>query len=100
MRVAYDKKSPIYQQFAELYGVFYNHSTKDSHQAFVSAAWAVVLICDRKSRKLVLELLKSFEDANDTTNQSMDSQFSLCLESLNNDLLRTLSLFPFLRIRH
>lgn len=99
MRVAYDKKAPIYQNFAELYGVFYKHADKESKQAFVSAAWAAVLVCDCKSRKLILDLLSAFEDLNDVTDKRLDAQFSECLESLNRDLQKTLSLLPVL-VRH
>lgn len=89
MHTAYNCKAPVYKEFAELYGMFYKHTTKETRQAFVSAAWSAALISDASSRNQILTILKAFEDSNDTTNQAMDEQFLKCIGLLNDDLQNT-----------
>lgn len=93
MQLAYEHKAPVYKEFTELYGMFYKHTTKETRQAFVSAAWSAALISSTKCRSQILSFLKIFENANDTTSQSIDEQFMKCVELLNDDLQKTYKFF-------
>lgn len=93
MQMAYEHKAPVYKNFTELYGMFYKHTTNETRQSFVSAAWSAALVSNTKCRDQILHFLKIFEDANDTTSQSIDEQFMKCVELLNVDLQKTYKFF-------
>lgn len=82
----YVDKVKKYTALSDAYGTLYRSNDKSKNREFVSLVWSAIIICDKHSRELLLNLLVEFERNDDHTSDKLDKLFSNCLESLSKDI--------------